>query len=453
MTFPMRSRTYQEIAQAWGLPSLALSSIRQPYWMNMKFCPLFSSYSTGSSPESPIAKYSGDGGDTGFVIRFDSHWECECAVMVTYDSIRKRTHALVIGLVDSDGKDGRSCSRHKGPATAAQKALISQIRQSPHLVQHPLFVPTLLMSKLVQNQTDWIDLITPEINAIQDLLGTSNWKYGKECQAVRDSGRWSLVFGGPGRVFKYQLIKLRKLYARLTGIKIAKTENNINTSMDEVYRVASQAILYAERGRAWKDEIAVTEVETADVDSSFDMEKVPVKKKSGVKSDINNHEDNKDKEKRSLGFSEVIRRLNMIVDSIRFQAKIGTELRTTLKEMGQWLDDGLEPWQQRHIGRRELENGAGWNGHGKGNNNVEGRDRSHFAIKACNLEISETLEFLLHSMRGYEQRIQYRQETVESLISTVYALMAQRDSDSIRIVAVITLLFLPGTFTAVRSSW
>ncbi|KAJ2898784.1 hypothetical protein MKZ38_003654 [Zalerion maritima] len=440
MKLPMSSQTYRDIAQAWGFPPLVLCGFRQPYWMCTLFEPRFprSSFRRASPSSSPTpqcvatANHEALGSSEtlvnqpqhptddrkpsklsrlryrglGLLIRFDSHWERECAIALTYNPLKRQTNILLAGL----GADEVNSVHH---------SLAKHIRDSAHLISHPMLIPTLLLSELVQNQTDWLNLITPEINSIQDVLGVGNWKYAD------DEGGWDDA-SVPAwiRALRTGLGSLRRLSwrVRFTGsgadsggvVQISSSETTTRTVENNKTDSEQGNEKNGSSGRGNCNKITVAGHEVVENDSLETPQDVS----------------SEDEEPRRVGLMDIIKRLNMMADSVRFQAQIASTLVRTLEEMENWLNGDNQASSRKH--------------EEKGEEEEEDDDEVHFA----KLEIRETIILLLKSLHGCQQRIEYRRGAVDGLINTVYTLIAQRDSNNMRIIAAITLLFLPGTFTA-----
>lgn len=104
---------------------------------------------------------------TGLILRFDSHWECESTVVVCQHPSTKQITVMVAGL-----------SMFQTPRFL--NLIRTSAAESPHLLTNLLFVPLVLLSELCQNQTDWLELVAPDLNDIQRALGMGNWKYASD---------------------------------------------------------------------------------------------------------------------------------------------------------------------------------------------------------------------------------------------------------------------------------
>lgn len=294
MLVPVSAAGFSMMTSTWELPPLILPALRQPY-------SLCTSFDTPTTPEA-------------LLLRFDSHWERECALILlppdANPEVSAPTRAVLIGLTQSQ-----------------IPLFISSLRRSLNLAAHPMLLPVLLLSELVQNQTDWLGLISPDLDDIQRRLGMANWGYASDSP-----------FFGP--------------------------------------------------------------------DAAENLAK--------------------------LDLPGIITRLNRMADSIRFQ----DQCAKTLEEV---LDDLSERIQ---------------------------RDKSSRTDGRVKEELRDTVVLLNRAMKGCQKRTAYRSGTIQGLIDTVYTLIAQRDnylsldvalntrrdSTDMRMIAAVTLFFLPGMFTAVSDS-
>ncbi|KAJ4378010.1 hypothetical protein N0V83_000840 [Neocucurbitaria cava] len=78
------------------------------------------------------------------------------------------------------------------------------------------------------------------------------------------------------------------------------------------------------------------------------------------------------------------------------------------------------------------------------------------------VEMRDYLAFLQQTLEGTRRKNEYLKESVQGIVQMVYAVLQQKDNElnlrygaDMRMVAVVTLLFLPGTFVATlfSASW
>lgn len=159
MILPFTASTYVEIAKAWRFPPLVMCAIRQPYSLTCLFEPT-------ATPQGSILASTPSRG-TGILLRFDSHWECESTIVVTQHPQTGQITIMAAGFTASI--INRFTDRIRAAAV-----------HTPSLLANPLFAPVLWLSELAQNQTDWLELIAPDLNEIQQTLGMANWKYAPD---------------------------------------------------------------------------------------------------------------------------------------------------------------------------------------------------------------------------------------------------------------------------------